>query len=165
AHEAAHGWFGNGVRIACWEDFLLAEGTTSYVAVRALEQVGGPVLWPEQVRWLDSLCAEPRTPVLLDTCGMIDIVGHPIVSGLPYAKGACFFEDVGDQIGPDALDRVLADFYRAHVGGAATMRELLAELMAAHPGQARAIDALASDWLRSPTCPADYATRCGRHIR
>ena len=26
AHEAAHGWFGNGVRIDCWEDFVLSEG-------------------------------------------------------------------------------------------------------------------------------------------
>src|SRR5439155_6115404 len=31
AHEAAHGWFGDGVRIACWEDLTLSEGTVSYL--------------------------------------------------------------------------------------------------------------------------------------
>ena len=25
-HESAHGWFGDGIRIGCWEDFVLSEG-------------------------------------------------------------------------------------------------------------------------------------------
>ena len=33
-HEAAHGWFGDGIRIGCWEDFVLSEGTVSYLAAR-----------------------------------------------------------------------------------------------------------------------------------
>ncbi|HLU67370.1 MAG TPA: M1 family aminopeptidase, partial [Kofleriaceae bacterium] len=40
AHEAAHGWYGNGVRIACWEDFVLSEGTVTYMAARALAEEG-----------------------------------------------------------------------------------------------------------------------------
>ncbi|MCX5744328.1 MAG: hypothetical protein NT062_17700, partial [Proteobacteria bacterium] len=36
AHEAAHGWFGDGVRLRCWEDFVLSEVTVSYLAARAL---------------------------------------------------------------------------------------------------------------------------------
>ena len=44
AHEAAHGWFGNGVRLRCWEDFVLSEGTASYLAARVLEEVAGPAV-------------------------------------------------------------------------------------------------------------------------
>jgi hypothetical protein len=40
-HEAAHGWFGNGVRMRCWEDFVLSEGSANYWAVRAVEAVYG----------------------------------------------------------------------------------------------------------------------------
>jgi hypothetical protein len=36
-HEAAHGWFGNGVRMRCWEDFAFSEGNVNYWAARALE--------------------------------------------------------------------------------------------------------------------------------
>ncbi|HTV18023.1 MAG TPA: M1 family aminopeptidase, partial [Polyangiaceae bacterium] len=41
-HEAAHGWFGNGVRLECWEDFVLSEGTASYLAARGLQEAGEP---------------------------------------------------------------------------------------------------------------------------
>jgi aminopeptidase N len=33
-HEAAHGWFGDGVRLRCWEDFVLSEGTASHLDAR-----------------------------------------------------------------------------------------------------------------------------------
>ena len=39
-HESAHGWFGDGIRIACWEDFVLSEGTVSATSpARALDVV------------------------------------------------------------------------------------------------------------------------------
>ena len=41
AHEAAHGWFGDGIRLACWEDFVLSEGTVSYLSAHVLGQVAG----------------------------------------------------------------------------------------------------------------------------
>ena len=34
AHEASHGWYGDGIRLACWEDFVLSEGTVTYLAGR-----------------------------------------------------------------------------------------------------------------------------------
>ena len=34
-HEAGHGWYGGGVRIECWEDFVLSEGTVTYLTARA----------------------------------------------------------------------------------------------------------------------------------
>ncbi len=40
-HEAVHGWFGAGVRLACWEDLVLSEGTATYYEARILEAVAG----------------------------------------------------------------------------------------------------------------------------
>lgn len=80
-HEAGHGWFGDGVRIACWEDFVLSEGTTTYIAARALEQVGGPNEWDYYVDgFLVPICEDTsrdptlvNTIVLPDTCNEIEI--------------------------------------------------------------------------------------------
>ncbi|WP_437912646.1 M1 family aminopeptidase [Sorangium sp. So ce302] len=56
AHEAAHGWFGNGVRIACWEDFILSEGTATYMAARALEELGVDA-------WASYECSSGRSAI------------------------------------------------------------------------------------------------------
>lgn len=77
-HEAAHGWFGNGVRLRCWEDFVLSEGTVSYLAARVLEEVGATTV--STAAWdgyestfmdgqqSDSIAAWPSG------CGSIDVV-------------------------------------------------------------------------------------------
>jgi hypothetical protein len=78
-------------------------------------------------------------------------------------KGACFYEDVGDLIGPDELDLVIAEFYAAHVGTAARMEDMITLLKARAPSHADAIDALVSDWLLSYACPEDYVERCRSH--
>ena len=117
AHEAAHAWFGNGVRFACWEDFVLSEGTVTYMAARALEKVGGPSPWPMYVEELQSICDGDygNTVALKDgTCNQVDFMSE--WSLVHYMKGACFYEEVADTIGWDVLDGVIRDFYAAHVG-------------------------------------------------
>lgn len=163
-HEAGHGWFGDGVRIACWEDFTLSEGTTTYIAARALEQVGGPNLFPTYVEELDYVCdTSANTIAMPDTCGEIDILVDPLWSMVPYMKGACFYEDVADTIGADLLDTVIAEFYAEHGGEAATMEEMIAAIERAAPEHEAAVDQLVADWLTTRACPTDYAARCGAH--
>jgi aminopeptidase N len=171
-HEAGHGWFGDGVRLACWEDFVLSEGTTTYIAARALEQVDGPSEWAYYVDdFLVPICegTQPNDPTLVntivlpDTCNEIDFENDAVWSLTTYMKGACFYEDVGDLIGPDELDLVIAEFYAAHVGTAARMEDMITLLKARAPSHADAIDALVSDWLLSYACPEDYVERCRSH--
>ncbi|MFH1467986.1 MAG: M1 family aminopeptidase [Pseudomonadota bacterium] len=167
-HEMAHGWFGDGVRLACWEDFVLSEGTVTYMAARALEAVDGPDLWPGYVQWfLTPLCEgrDVNTVVLPETCGVIDFEHSALWSLAPYMKGACFYEDVGDLIGFDVLDAAIADFYQAHVGTAGRMRDMISTIEAHAPGQADGIEALVTDWLLTEACPLDYAVRCRAHER
>ena len=171
-HEAGHGWFGDGVRIACWEDFVLSEGTTTYIAARALEQVGGPSEWDYYVDdFLVPICEgnspDPtlvNTIVLPDTCGALDFEESDLWSITPYMKGACFYEEVADVIGPDELDAAIGEFYRLHVGEAVHMRDMLDLLRARAAAADRpTIDALVNDWLLSFACPEDYARRCRTH--
>ena len=171
-HEAAHGWFGDGVRIACWEDFVLSEGTTTYIAARALEQVDGPSQWDYYVDdFLVPICEDSsrdptlvNTIVLPDTCGVIDFVHDDLWSITPYMKGACFYEEVADVIGQDELDTLIGEFYTAHVGEAAHMQDMIDLIEArADTSQKPAITGLVSDWLLSFDCPENYAERCRTH--
>lgn len=158
AHEAAHGWFGNGVRIACWEDFVLSEGVVTYMAARALAE-SGVDLWPDYDCSLRSICrGGGNTTSLLSSCGEIDLLSHPLWSGVPYQKGAQYLREVSGLLGEDVLDDALSEFYLGNVGKAARMRDLV-ELLKSK-GESEAIEALTVSWLETEACPASAATLC-----
>ncbi len=158
AHEAAHGWYGNGVRIACWEDFVLSEGVVTYMAARALAEFGVD-LWPEYDCQLKAVCKSPENTIaLLNTCGEIDLINHDLWSSSPYQKGAQYFREVAELLGEDVLDAALAEFYQANVGKAARMRELV-ELLKSK-GKSTEIEALTVSWLETEACPASADSLC-----
>ena len=123
AHEAAHGWFGNGIRIACWEDFVLSEGTVSYLAARSLEEVAGTgvsdPIWAGYRAQLDGNIAWPQG------CNEIDIIEDGLFSQAPYVKGALFFRSLEARVGRPAFDAALASFYAARAGTAARFDDWL----------------------------------------
>ena len=129
AHEAAHGWFGDGVRLRCWEDFVLSEGTVSYLAARAIASVGGPAdearVWAEYQGELDDAIATGGSPAWPTGCNQIDILKDKLFTDLPYMEGAFFYKDVAAQVGVDVLDRVIGTFYRAHKNQAASMQQMI----------------------------------------
>ena len=128
-HEAAHGWFGDGIRLRCWEDFVLSEGTVSYLAAHVLGQVGGPTLeaaqWKEYQSELDDAIAEGGAPAWPEGCNQIDILKDKLFTNLPYMEGAFFYKDVAAAVGADKLDQVLHDFYAAHHGRTAGMQDMI----------------------------------------
>ena len=128
AHEAAHGWFGDGVRIACWEDFVLSEGTASYLAAAAIGAVEGAAreasVW---TGYRDQLAAQTRRadhPARPSGCNP-DFDVLTIYDVIPYYRGALFFASVEHSIGRQRLLAVLRDFATARQGQAATTQELL----------------------------------------
>ncbi len=168
-HEAAHGWYGDGVRLECWEDFVLSEGTTTYITAHAMDELGGPDFWDYYVEdFLVPICRglDYNAVVLPDeTCNEIDFEQSNLWSLAPYMKGACFYEDVADLIGQDAVDEAIGEFYVDKVNEAARMGEMIDRLKSkADPGDADEIDALVDEWLRTYECPADYAERCREHL-
>jgi aminopeptidase N len=129
AHEAAHGWFGDGVRLRCWEDFVLSEGTVSYLAARALTKVGGATMaakvWAEYQSELDAAEAEGGAPAWPTGCNRIDIIKDKLFTNLPYMEGAFFYKEVAAAVGVDVLDGVLGRFYVAHKNKPAGMQDMI----------------------------------------
>jgi hypothetical protein len=160
AHEAAHGWFGDGIRLRCWEDFVLSEGPVSYLAARAMAAVGGPTvekqIWSRFKSRLESAVASTDVIAWPDSCGKLDILKDDIYTSIPYMKGAFFLRAIELLIGRDAIDRALSRFYIANAGKAAGMADLIATLTeeAVANGQpATAVTALAQRWLREKGLP------------
>ena len=151
-HESAHGWFGDGVRIACWEDFVLSEGTVSYLAARALEvvegQAKGDAVWSGYTSELSQLAGTDL--VWPDGCNQIDVLAG-LFSNAPYMRGAFFYRGVALKVGAAALDHALATFFQKYRGQAAHMSDML-DVIRTDTGYDPA--ACAQMWLKDGTVPA-----------
>lgn len=160
AHEIAHGWYGDGVRIACWEDFVLSEGVVSYLEARAAEAVLGAAaadgVWQEYDLRLKAYMAVSThlQDAWPQSCGQVDLLKSGLFSDLPYMKGAYFFKALQGKIGAPAVDAALKSFYAKRKGTAAKFAELLAEVKA---GSGYDPQACAEAWLRGKTVPAEAA--------
>ena len=128
AHEAAHGWFGDGVRLKCWEDFVLSEGTVSYLSARALSKVAPALetkIWRDYQAELDAAVAEGGAPAWPRGCNQIDIVKDKLFTNLPYMQGAFFYKDVAAAVGPEVLDGVIGRFYQKYKNKPAGMQDMV----------------------------------------
>jgi aminopeptidase N len=128
AHEAAHGWFGDGVRLRCWEDFVLSEGTVSYLSARALSKVAPAMeakIWADYQEELDAAIAEGGAPAWPTGCNQIDIIEDKLFTNLPYMQGAFFYKDVAAMVGPDVLDGVIGRFYKKYKNKPAGMQDMV----------------------------------------
>ena len=128
AHEAAHGWFGNGVRLECWEDLVLSEGTADYLSARVIEVVWGAEaaeeVWATYETRLNQVFHFELDHVAWpdETCMAIDVLGDGLFSPVPYVKGALFYRAVAENVGAPELDRVLGMFVALHRGGTGLFR-------------------------------------------
>lgn len=153
-HEAGHGWFGDGVRIECWEDFVLSEGTVTYLTARATGQAIGPAeeaaIWEDYEDDLAWILSHDDGIAWFETCGEVDILEDGLFSLVPYIKGAYFYRAVANEIGVDTLDNVLHTFYVNRVGTAARMQDMLDHILTETGFDATE---LAEGWLKSYGCP------------
>jgi aminopeptidase N len=150
-HEAAHGWYGDGIRIQCWEDFVLSEGTVSYLAARSLSVVAptvGQQVWNTYQSELSQIAGSDL--VWPDSCGTVDIIDDNLFTNAPYMRGAYFYKAVADKTTPELVDQALHEFYMEHAGGSATMQQMLDKLSAVTGYD---VTSCAQTWLRSTTKP------------
>ena len=151
-HEASHGWFGDGIRIACWEDFVLSEGTVTYLAGRALDVVAptvGTAVWNSYASDLGGI---PATDLVWpQSCNTVDILKDNLFTNAPYIRGAFFYRGVALKVGAAKLDEALHAFYMAHAGKPAHMSDML-DTIKTVTGYDPAT--CADMWLKSTTKPA-----------
>ena len=158
AHETAHGWFGTGTRLECWEDLVLSEGTSDYLAARAIEvavnQEAADKVWKRYTTELKALIDYGYNAVAWPsgTCNQINVL-EDLFSQIPYKKGARFYRAVAEEIGAEALDEVLGMFYTMHHNQAARMQDLL-DLIASDTGFDP--EPLAGVWLRTLELPEGW---------
>jgi aminopeptidase N len=155
-HEAAHGWFGNGVRIRCWEDFVLSEGTAEFLMWRVLDEVAGATvadpLWASLTSEVNAMRSGSGNGVAWpQSCGEVDVLDDGLFSRVPYVKGAFFLRAVEQRVGRDQLDLALQVFYNTYAGRAAGMRDLLDTIQQVTLYDA---SACADAWLIQTTVPA-----------
>jgi aminopeptidase N len=129
-HEAAHGWFGDGVRLRCWEDLVLSEGTATYLAARALEAAAGnptsDAIWLAYQSELEALTSQGTSEVAWpQSCGEVDVLKSGLYSRNPYIKGAFFYRGLEQKVGREQLDAALHTFYERFAGQAAGMQDML----------------------------------------
>ncbi len=151
-HEAIHGWFGNGIRIACWEDFVFLEGLASYLTAVAAGAIYGAEeeasIWLNYETLLHSAIQRHNPIVWPEGCGQVNV--SEIFTITTYMKGAFFFRALEQKVGRETLLAALSVFYRQHQGEAVTFGQLLDTLK-----QHTQFDPwpLAQAWLRSVHCP------------
>lgn len=151
-HEASHGWFGDGIRLACWEDFVLSEGTVTYLAGRALDVVAptvGATVWSNYASELSGIPAAAL--VWPQGCNSVDILKDNLFTNAPYVRGAFFYRGVALKVGAAKLDEALHAFYMDHAGKPAHMSEMLDTIKTVTGYDPTTC---ADMWLRSTTKPA-----------
>ncbi len=154
AHEAAHGWFGDGVRLRCWEDEVVSEGVADYLSIVAVTQLTGREgLFDDARAALEA--ALPRTAERRGRppgCNEIDPGGDWFRRQIPYKKGALFLQALARRTSEADVLAALGAFAREKVGHAAGVDDLLAAL---HASTGYDPTACAAAWLFSEDTPAD----------
>lgn len=154
-HEAAHGWFGGSVRIACWEDLVLSEGLASYLAAVATGAVYGQAaetdVWADYDRRLRSALASRDHVARPPGCGTVDVL-EDLFTPVPYFKGALFLRAIEAAVGRPSLLEALGVFHATHRGGAASIDDLLSVLARETEHDP---EPAANAWLRSTGHPDD----------
>ncbi len=148
-HEAAHRWYGTGVRTECWEDLAWSEGTVTSLTARAIEHTMGAAA--ANAEWNRIRARLARASASSAECGQEDVVLELFGNGQPYYKGALFYKAVEAEVGRAALDDALAMFFQGKRGTSASMADMLDII---HATTGFDPEALAQAWLLDDEVPA-----------
>jgi leukotriene-A4 hydrolase len=117
AHELAHGWSGNLVTNASWNDFWINEGFTVYLERRILEMVYGEETaelheflgYQDLIAELERSIDKPNTTLL-----KLKLEGEnpeEAITFIPYEKGYFFLKEIENLVGRDPFDAFLKRYF------------------------------------------------------
>ncbi len=150
AHELAHSWSGNLVTNATWNDFWLNEGFTVYFENRIMEALKGKEyanmlaqisLGDLRSEVKDMGAGSPETRLAIDLEGVNPDDG---VTSIAYDKGFFFLKTIEQEVGRDAFDTFLANYFETHAFETMTTDEFVSilrdQLLSQHPGSEEEIN-------------------------
>ncbi len=114
AHEVAHHWFGDNLRIASWPEFWMSEGFTDYATWRYYRHAHGEKAYRKLLRaGRSAVKAQLRAgPHPLRPADGTDV--HTFFDAIPYEMGAWMLRMIEVKLGTERFDDVLRSWYRAH---------------------------------------------------
>jgi len=130
-HELAHQWFGNSVTMPWWDDLWLNEAFASWLAQKLVGE-----LEPGFRIDLKQLGAV-RAAMAADSLASARRIAEPVddyrdvasaFDGITYQKGAAVLGMFEAYLGAERFQAALRAHVRAHAGGHATSRDLVAAL-------------------------------------
>lgn len=120
AHELAHSWAGDLVTLATWADVWLNEGITSYLELRIIEELSGPrrgeyEWFADRAGFADLARQTVNVPEVTTLHRETGPSQHPdgFFTAAAYVKGALFLRSIEEQVGREALDGFLRDYFAA----------------------------------------------------
>jgi aminopeptidase N len=159
AHELAHSWSGNLVTNAAWRDLWLNEGFTVYFEARIMQALYGEriadMLAVLEWRSLQSALEDARDGMSSLVLDIDDRDPEQAFMTVPYVMGRFFLEWIEQQVGREAFDAFLRDYFD-HFAFQSISTEvfrdyLQAHLVAEHP-EALSMEQVDA-WLYEPGLP------------
>lgn len=160
-HELVHSWSGNLVNNAAWRDLWLNEGFTVYLEYRIMADIYGEERHDMEavirhMGLLDDLEELPEERQIL----AVDLSDRPaddVFTSIPYAKGRLFLYELEREIGREALDDYLKDYFDHFAFQAITTEDALdymeQHLVAEH--EALSMERI-EEWVYEPGLPEGH---------
>lgn len=125
AHEVAHHWFGDNLRIASWPHFWMSEGFTDYSTWRYFRHAEGEAKYRSLLKTgraavKSQLASDPhplRPPDATDI--------HDVFDSIPYEMGAWMLRMMEVKVGTAKFDEMLGAWYRENRFQAVTTEAFL----------------------------------------
>ncbi|MEW5852753.1 MAG: M1 family aminopeptidase [Myxococcota bacterium] len=126
AHEVAHHWFGDNLRIKTWGDFWMSEGFTNYATYRFFRHSEGEKRFHEL---MDNARDEVRSaladnPHALAAPAHVDV--NEIFDSIPYEMGPWILRMLEVKLGTEKFDGLLRAWYQDHRHSAVSTEQFIA---------------------------------------
>ncbi len=131
AHELAHMWAGNSVRLEAWDDIWLKEGLATYAEWLWAESSGGSTEYQLQVSAARAAVIQTLSQITLPPMGAPKS-GGDLYSVRSYDQGGLAFASLREMLGDDDFRAFLQEWLGTYAGQAAGTDEFLELLGARH---------------------------------